>query len=58
MRINLIICKHFQQIIAFIGAFRIAKLFTQNASKPGGKQNNVNPCNFYFLLNKRKLISI
>jgi len=50
MRINLIICRYFQQTIAFLGAFRIAKLFTQNAWKPGEKQNNVNPSNFYYFL--------
>jgi len=52
---NLIICKHFQQTTAFLGDFRIAKLFTQNAWKPAGKQNNVNPFNFYYFLRIRGL---
>jgi len=36
---SLVICKHFQQTTAFLGAFRIAKLFTQNAWKPAGKKS-------------------
>ena len=47
---SLINCKHFQQTTAFLGDVRIAKLFTQNAWKPAGKQNNVNQSSFYFFL--------
>jgi hypothetical protein len=50
VRISLIICKLFQQTTAFLGAFRIAKLFTQNFWKRAGKQNSANPRNFYYFL--------
>lgn len=52
LRISLIICKHFQQIITFLGTFKIANLINQNVWKAAGKQNNMNPCNFHYFFKK------
>lgn len=50
VRISLTICKHFNRTTAFLGAFRIAKLFTQIFWKPAWKQNSVKPRNFCYFL--------